>query len=419
MLFSTFLCLSWSLNAQETKTTPPANDSYAPYSQDDAHNHDGSHPGGTQDCGDNYMLPGDVARLGSHSFMILGKEDASHILAEHRSGTPPHNYQFVLKIRLDPDEMALYEKILRDSKTLPAFTTIYFNAKGEEVDRTFFCLQDLSKIFGSEKKPGDSFEKLFPIRASLQKNADHEGAFPIRPSVVPGAFLSLERGDVEIVFSRYLPGYLAQQPFRQAIKIRPQFIVPRLGHSPLYAREPMETASKRSSYRLTDGTIAKEGESCPKDFYLPEAVVPKTIHTFVLLAEIEKNMVLAIHYYDQAPHNFQVVLKLKLSDAEMEMYRSAKKDTKIPPLFQTRLVAIDPVPPQNYYFCMAHLSRSIALGTLGVRGTVYKDSDLNDYRLGTPMGILELTSSKMQVLVNRNLNSFMNPVLVAKDVLEK
>src|SRR5262245_13436192 len=109
--FALTLLLSLSLRAQPPKNT----DTYSP---DEAHNHDRSHSEGPKNCGGNYMFPGDVARLGSHSFMILGLEDANHILAKHRSGTPPHNYQFVLRIRLDDDEMALYKKILKDSKTL-------------------------------------------------------------------------------------------------------------------------------------------------------------------------------------------------------------------------------------------------------------------------------------------------------------
>lgn len=387
------------------------------YPSDDVHNHDGTHSDGPKNCGGNYMFPGGIARLGSHSFMILGQEDENHILAEHRSGTPPHNYQFVLRIRLDADEMALYKKILKESKTLPAFTTIYFNAKGEQVDRTFFCLQDLPKIFGEGHRKGDEFEKLFPIRASLQKNADHEGSFDIKPSVVPGAFLSIDQSDVEIVVYRYLPGYLEQSSFRQIIKERPKEIVPLLGHSPLYANEPVETASKHSSYRLTDAKIVKEGEFCPKDYYLPKVANPKTIHTFLLMTEVGPNTVLAIHYYDAAPQNFQTVLKLKLSDEEVNIYRLAKKDSKVPPLFQTRTVG--KTESESIYFCMADLKQLVRSGKFLMKGTVYKNSDLNDYRLGTPVGTLDLASSDIEVLMNRTLNSFMDPEAVAKDVLGK
>jgi hypothetical protein len=66
------------------------------------------------------LVPGEIARLGSHSFMILGRDDASHIIAEHRSGTPPHNYQILLRVRLDKAEMDAYERIAKSSKTLPA-----------------------------------------------------------------------------------------------------------------------------------------------------------------------------------------------------------------------------------------------------------------------------------------------------------
>jgi len=131
-----------------------------PYAQDDMHNHDGSHPAGPKDCGTNYMLPGESARLGSHSFMILAQDDADHIIVEHRSGTPPHNYQFLLRIRLDPDEIAAYQKILKVSKTLPAFTTIYYDEAGVQRGRTFFCLQDLPKIFDTARTR-TSFRRCF------------------------------------------------------------------------------------------------------------------------------------------------------------------------------------------------------------------------------------------------------------------
>src|ERR1700737_4944430 len=214
-----------------------------PYVQDDMHNHDGSHPAGSKDCGTNYMLPGGTARVGSHSFMILGQEDADHILVEHRSGTPPHNYQFLLRVRLDPDEIAAYQKVLKGYKTLPAFTTIYYDEAGVQRDRTFFCLQDLPRIF-DPKAAKDEFSSLFPIRASLQKNADHEGGFAIKPSVVRGLYFSLERKDVELIVYRYLPAYLPQESLRKAIKAHHKAELPLLNHAPLFAVEPVQTASQ-------------------------------------------------------------------------------------------------------------------------------------------------------------------------------
>jgi len=47
----------------------------------------------------------------------------------------------------------------------------------------------------------------------------------------------------------------------------------------------------------------------------------------------------------------------------------------------------------------------------------YRDSNPGDYRLGTAVGQIDLDSSKVSVLVNRNLASFMNPLAVARDVL--
>ena len=389
-------------------TTPArAGDDYA---VDDMHNHDGSHPPGPKDCGTNYMLPGERARLGSHSFMILGQDDNDHIVVEHRSGTPPHNYQFLLRIRLDPDEMAAYQKILQGSKTLPAFTTIYFDEAGVQRDRTFFCLQDLPKIFG-DHAANDEFSPLFPIRASLQKNADHEGGFAIRPSVVPGQFFSLDRRDVEVIVYRYLPAYLPQDRLRKAIRSDPRAIMPLLSDAPLFATEPKTTASQHRSYIATDGAIALPGDSCQHDYFLKNAVVPKSIHNFMLVAERPGNTVIAAYYADQAPHNWQTILALKLSDEEMKVYRAARTGSRTPPVLQTR------VGDKNSFFCMSDLRRQIGTGEFDVGGTIYRDSDLSDYRLGSPVGTIRLDASKVTVLVNRNLASLINPLAVAKDVL--
>src|SRR5882724_9011800 len=246
-----------------------------PYAQDDIHNHDGSHPAGTKDCGTNYMLPGEVARLGSHSFMILGQDDADHILVEHRSGTPPHNYQFLLRVRLDQNEIVAYQKVLKDSRTLPAFTTIYYDEAGVQRDRTFFCLQDLPRIF-DPKAGKDEFSSLFPIRASVQKNADHEGGFAIKASVVPGLYFSLERKDIELIVYRYLPAYLPQESLRKAIKANLKTATDRLNDAPLFATEPPQTASQHKSYIATDGAVAMRGDACAHDYYLKNAAVPKT-----------------------------------------------------------------------------------------------------------------------------------------------
>jgi hypothetical protein len=381
-----------------------------PYVQDDMHNHDGSHPAGSKDCGTNYMLPGETARMGSHSFMILGQEDAEHILVEHRSGTPPHNYQFLLRVRLDPDEIAAYQKVLKGSKTLPAFTTIYYDEAGVQRDRTIFCLQDLPRIF-DPKAVKDEFSTLFPIRASLQKNADHEGGFAIKPSVVPGLYFSLERKDIELIVYRYLPAYLPQESLRKAIKANPKAELPLLNHAPLFAVEPPQTAAQHKSYIATDGAIALPGDACQRDYYLKNSPVPKTIHNFLLLAESAGNTVTAVYYPDQAPHNWQTVLTLKLSDEEMKIYRGARQDSKVPPMLQTR------VGDKNYFFCMSDLRKQISSGEFKASGTVYRGSDLSDYRLGTPVGQIDLDASKVAVLVNRNLASLMNPLAVAKGVL--
>jgi hypothetical protein len=51
-------------------------------------------------------------------------------------------------------------------------------------------LQDLPKIFGRPQVDKDEFSPLFPIRASLQRNANHEGDFRIKPTVVPGVLVN-------------------------------------------------------------------------------------------------------------------------------------------------------------------------------------------------------------------------------------
>lgn len=384
-------------------------DDYGGYAADDSHNHDGSHPQGQENCGGNYMFPGDVARLGSHTFMILGTDGPDHILAEHRSGTPPHNYQFVLRVRLDPDEMAFYKKILSESKTLPAFTTIYYkdkveNGKPEQLDRTFFCLQDLARIFNGQNKT-DSFTSLFPIRASLLKNADWDTDFDFLKTYYPGAHFTLNREDFEIVVYRYLPSYLAQEGFRKAIKVDPAQVVPRLTHAPLYATEPSDTASRHKTFYQTEGAKAGEGE-CPKDYYLKKTAVAKTVHGFILLGEAGPNSVIATNYADPAPHNFQTILRLKLTDSEMATYRKAKMGTDELPFLLT-----------TQPFCLADLKAEIKAGKLKVAGQVLKGTRLAEFNKGSVTGGVALSAKSIEVLVNRRLVSFLNPTAVAEDVL--
>jgi hypothetical protein len=385
------LCLSASLGAHAV--------------DDDAHNHDGSHPDGPQNCGGNYMLPGAIARLGSHSFMILGAEDESHIIAEHRSGTPPHNYQFLLRVRLDPPEMRAYRELLKDARTLPAFTTIYFDAQGQQQDRTFFCLPDLPKIFGPQKQPGDAFAKLFPIRASLQRNPDHEGSFEIEKSVARGQFITLERDDVELLVYRYLPAYLPQDLLRAALKKDGAQIRPLLTHAPITADESPTTAAHRASYMASDGRHGTGPADCPHNFYLKSTPVARTVHSFLLLAEAGPHAVLATHYYDYAPQNFQTVVRFRLSDDAMKIYRRARQGAATPPLFQTAEA-----------FCMENIRTLGRDGKFTLTGTVYRNPTLNEYRRGSPVGKWALRGSDLEVLVNRRLESFLNPLEVQASV---
>ncbi len=375
------------------------------YALDDAHNHDGTHVEGQSDCGGNYMFPGDIARLGSHSFLILGEDGPDHLLLDHRSGTPPHTYQFILRVRVDAKEMATYRNLLQTSKvSLPAVTTIYFDKTGKQVDRTFFCLSDLNKIFGSEQKPGDAFAKLFPIRASWQQNADFEGAFPIKETIVPEEPLVIERKDVEIILYRYLPSYLEQSSFRKMLKKEGRKITSLLTHAPLRHDEDPKTAATHSSYIQSEGFVTN-GETCNSDYYLKNVRPPKTKHAFLLLAEDGGNTVLATHYYDQSPQNYQTTVKFDFSDEQMKTFRAARKQSNTPLLF---------MPTQ--YFCMSEIRDLAKKQSLELSGPLYKNSSFDDFNKGESVGTLAIPKGKIKVLVNRTLQSLMNPQAVARDV---
>jgi hypothetical protein len=397
-----------------------ADDYGAPAASDDAHNHDGTHPAGSADCGTNYMLPGQTARLGSHSFVILGQDGQDHIVADHRSGTPPHNYHIILRVRLDPDEMAFYQRLKAESKLLPAFTTIYFDAKtGKQLNRTFFCLADLPKIFGPQKKAGDIFHKLFPIHASLQKDADHEGSFSIESTIYRGGHFTLNREDVEILVYKYLPSYLPQDDFRKAIKANSTQMIPLIDDAPISQNDHREKAEVRQSYMAGDGQLADAKGTCPSDFYLKGVENPKTIHSFLLLNETPTGEVLAVHYYDQAPHNYQTLMRLKLSEEQLKLFRDAKKDSKSPPLFQTYVPANGKTKARGSYFCMRDIRDLVKAEGFQMDGVLYRDSELNEYRRGEKVGELKISGSQIDIGVNRILQSLMNPRAVAKDVMKK
>ncbi len=369
------------------------------YALDDAHNHDGTHIAGQENCGGNYMFPGDIARLGSHSFLILGEDGPEHLILDHRSGTPPHTYQFLLRVHVDAKAMATYRRLLKESKkSLPAVTTIYFDKTGKQIDRTFFCLHDLPKIFGSEAKAGDIFEKLFPIRATWQKDADFEGAFPIKETITPDDPLVIERKDVELIVYRYLPSYLEQTSFRSYLKAHPEFIS-HLSDAPQRHDESVATAAQHRSY-ITSGAFDSNGETCPANYYLKKVRPPKTRHAFVILATKGDHTLLATHLYDQAPQNYQTALEFVVSDSEMKTVKSAL--VKGPLLFW----------PANY-FCIADIRSDIKNG-LKMSGDLYANSNLTEFDPGQKIGTLKPTQTT--VLVNRPLQSFMNPQAVDRDV---
>ncbi len=375
------------------------------YALDDAHNHDGTHVEGQSDCGVNYMMPGETARMGSHSFLILGEDGPQHLLLDHRSGTPPHTYHFLIRVRVDENEMATYRKLLKETQiSLPAVTTIFFDSSGKQVDRTFFCLQDLKKIFGSEQKSGDAFEILFPIRATWQKNADFEGAFPIEESIVAGPPLIIERKDVELILYRYLPSYLVQSRFRKLLKEKGSPFTSLLSHSPIRQDEPMETAQKRSSY-IHSGALESNGETCPSDYYLKDVRPPKTRHAFLLLAEHGKSSVLATHLYDQSPQNYQTTLVFDFTNEQMKTFREARKHSSSPLLFF----------PTDY-FCMAEIKDLVKRKSLSLSGPVYQNTQFEDFELGQKVTDFKISSDQIKVLVSRTLQSLMNPQAVARDV---
>ncbi len=375
------------------------------YALDDAHNHDGTHVEGQENCGSNYLFPGDIARLGSHSFLILGEDGPDHLLLDHRSGTPPHTYQFILRVRVDANEMVTYRKLLKETKVaLPAVTTIYFDKTGKQVDRTFFCLTDLKKIFGSEQKENDPYSKLFPLRASWQKNADFEGAFPIKETVVPDEPLIIERKDVEIVLYRYLPSYLEQASFRKMLKTKGASLTSVLSHAPVRNDDKLESAEKRQSY-IKSGAFESNGETCQSDYYLKSVRPPKTKHAFLLLAENGKNSVLASHLYDQSPQNYQTTISFELSEDQIQIFRQARKVSKTPLLFMP-----------SEYFCMAEIKDLIKRQALNLKGTIYQNSDFEEFKIGQPVGELSIQSGQIKVLVHRTLQSLMNPQAVARDV---
>lgn len=358
---------------------------------------------GAVDCGANYLLPDKKARLGSHTFMILGTDGPEHILAAHRSGTPPHNYQFVLRVRLSEAERAFYDRLRAESTTLPAFTTIWYDdgGSGAQQSRTFFCLHDLSEMFdGSDPR----FDSQFPIGASLLKDGDHERELKIRQSHYPGGHLTLSRSDVSVAVYRYLPAYLDQGDLRAAIAADPAGMRARMSHAPIAHTEPPEEAAAHQSYLRGIGAEGSGG-TCPRNYRLPGAEVPETVHTFLLLAEQDSGEVLAVHLYDAAPHNFQSALRIRLDAPELEVFRAARAAGGVPLLVTEQA------------FCMASLRALLEAGELSLSGRVHGGGGLGPLEVGAAVGRVEVGGADVTVLVNRELGSLMDPVAVYADVV--
>jgi len=359
------------------------------YAQHEGH---GGAPSG-KNCGSNYMLPGNTARLGSHTFMLLGQDGPHHVLAAHRSGTPPHNYQFILRFRLDDDEMARYSEAWAHSKTLPAFTTIEYDQNKKKLSRTFFCLNDLPQIFGKAQKKGDAFEKLFPIKGALMMNAQHEGLFKILPNVVPGPGFSLERSDVEIVFYRYLPTYLPQKELRKSIEKDPAKIVPLFSDAPRSARE-----KRPARHASIFANAQRDTKRCRKNYSAPKTPVFENPHTFMLLPSPKRNTTLAVHIYGEAPHNFQSVYELTLS---------AKDAETLAPLYKQKPYLV------SQKFCLDDYKSVKAKHFSGPLMSGSRAPYVFDTKLAA------LQPLKVTKVVNRQLGSLMNPLDVAREVLPK
>lgn len=290
----------------------------------------GGAPAWSEDCGVDYMLPGVRVPMEVQTFQVLAADGAHHIIVDHLVGPPPHNYQYILRVRLDDAEMEAYKKMSAGQKELAGLVSV-----------AMFCPADVKAMFGTKT---DRFAKNFPMKAAF---------------IAPGAQaplvtsdISIERDDVEVMVFRYLPSLLPQDVFRRALVERSKEILPYINNAPLYATESVSAASGRSSYITSDGIISKPGESCPSTPEVKGVTEPKTMHTFLLLAELGSNSVMAVHYLDQAPQNFQMAFRLRLSKKEMRIYRGAKNDTTVPPVMQTRIL-----PNRNYYFCLADFSK--------------------------------------------------------------
>lgn len=359
------------------------------------------------DCANNYLMPNKKARLGSHSFIIIGKLDKNHLLLDHRSGTPPHNYHYILKLKVDNIAMTTYEKLLAKSTIgLPAITTIDFDKNKKQVGRSFFCLQDLPKIFGHQKKKSDEFEKLFPIRATWQLNADFEASFKIGESIVPEeARLIINRDDVEILLYRYHAPYLKQDDFRKYIQEQKGLITRKLSHIPISFNESEESASKHSSFFKSLNLSEEDKFQCPADFYLKNYKLPTTPHAFLIFKSDQKNLYYFGTLYEQSPLNFQTWFEVKLNEAQSKLVDLSIQNNS-PALFITK-----------NKFCMAKIKSLIKENNFEFNGEIYSNNQFSPFVIGKHIAPLKISSKQSKLLTNRILYSLLDPQLVARDEL--
>ena len=142
-------------------------------------------------------------------------------------------------------------------------------------------------------------------------------------------------------------------------------------------------------------------------------------HRFFIVAIAGKNQVLALSQYDQAPHNFQTLLRLTLDAQELQLVRNARKQSQYFPIFETRISQPNRSDGKSHYhFCLANLRQQIQTQGFYIKGQLYTNPDIGSHKQGRVLqGTIDLNGSDIEVIVNRNLPSFLPPLEVAKDVL--
>jgi len=299
--------------------------------------------------------------------------------------------------------MQTYKKILSQNTVgLPAVTTIDYDENKKMIGRTFFCLNDLESIFSP--KPSNEFSKLFPIVATWQKNADYEGRFKIKQSIVPREKkLVIEPGDVQIMHRRYLPAYVNQTQLRERIQKKGPEFTSLLSHAA--QRHDESRSSAESHTRLWPQLRGiSNTKDCPADYYLKKHKLPKTKHGFLFLAKTNNNRLLAASVYERSPHNYQTILEIDVDTATLKTFEKLKRANPNGVYFQS-----------DSEFCLANLRSLVRRKNFTVSGAFYDQTQFNPFTLGTKSTPIELKGPSMKVKIHRVLNSLIDPQLVAQD----